>query len=208
MYYVVWDFVWTKIRFGTKLHIDLSWTVSLITEKCMGGKKSSVCNVCLCGSVCRLTDLCLRQCLSCDMTPPPQVRVQAVHLAHSPHQYVVTSSSSSRLLEATPSSYTQKDTHTAVVQLAVELNHVNSIKTFWRSSCLYLNPPRFPDKPNLFSLLSEPNVTFTILFISFSMAVHFQLQFYMMGVIKCRVILLDLQYGAAVSDGPLLTHIT
>ncbi|TNN38607.1 hypothetical protein EYF80_051218 [Liparis tanakae] len=50
------------------------------------------------------TDLCLRQCLSCDTTPPPQARVQAVHLAHSPHQYVVTSSSSSRLLDATPSS--------------------------------------------------------------------------------------------------------
>lgn len=50
------------------------------------------------------TDLCLRQCLSCVITPPPQVRVQAVHLAHSPHQYVVTSSSSSRLLEATTSS--------------------------------------------------------------------------------------------------------
>lgn len=51
------------------------------------------------------TDLCLRQCRSCVMTPPPQVRVQAVHLAHSPHQYVVTSSSSSRLLEATTSSW-------------------------------------------------------------------------------------------------------
>lgn len=54
------------------------------------------------------TDLCLRQCRSCDITPPPQVRVQAVHLAHSPHQYVVTSNSSSRLFDATPSSCTYR----------------------------------------------------------------------------------------------------
>lgn len=30
--------------------------------------------------------LCLRQCLSWDLTPPPQVLVHAVHLVHSPHQ--------------------------------------------------------------------------------------------------------------------------
>lgn len=43
--------------------------------------------------------LCRRQCLSWDLTPPPQVLVHAVHLVHSPHQYAVTSAPSSRLLE-------------------------------------------------------------------------------------------------------------
>lgn len=48
-----------------------------------------------------MTDLCFKQCLSCDVIPPPQVRVQAVHLDHSPHQYAVAMDSAT-LLEATP----------------------------------------------------------------------------------------------------------
>lgn len=42
--------------------------------------------------------LCFKQCLSFVLMPPPQVRVHPVHLAHSPHQYAVLSSPSSKLL--------------------------------------------------------------------------------------------------------------
>lgn len=113
------------------------------------------------------SDLCLRQCLSCDITPPPQVRVHAVHLAHSPHQYVVTSSSSSRLLDATPSSYTHthKDVYIKTSQQWSAGCFSNSNNDVNREAA-ELDLPTISHKPNLFSLQIKSNERRCYLYLS------------------------------------------